>query len=169
MEQLLTENILEVADQIQKEKDKSLSSLKLTSGHDRFLLCLLYQDGMNMGAISDSIGAKPPSTAKFAAKLEQQGYIRRESSALDSRQQHAFLTEEGRKVAEELEVHFKKIDKKYRKKISTKKQDRLMLLLKLLQTNQSKEKPAALKPKKAGKSVKDAIKIKDKKRKKKKD
>jgi len=169
LETLLTDKILIIASDIQKERENTLAKFKITPGHEKFLLCLAHRDGMTMGAISEAIGMKPPSTAKFAAKLEQQGHIKRKSSPLDSRQQHAHLTDSGKQVAIEFEEEFKKIDKKYKKKLSTKKQDRLKLLLQLLQANKRTKSPAALKPKKAGKSAKEAIKAKEKKAKKKKE
>lgn len=169
METLLTEKLLTIAGEIQKEKATVLSSLNITQGHDKFLLCLLSQDGMTMGSISQLIDTKAPSTAKFAAKLEEQGFIRRESSALDSRQQHAFLTDAGKSVAGELEEQYRNIDKALKDKLSQKKQDRLMLLLQKLKADEKGKRPAALKPKKAGKSAKQATKSKEKKRKKKKE
>ena len=177
MEKLLTTRILNTANAINEKRSSFLKIANLAAGQDQFLFALLHVDGMTMGMIAETISAGAPSTTKFATKLEQMGLIRREASRIDSRQQHAFLTEAGRKLVEELGLAYSQIDKIFSKGLKTKDQDRMTKLIEKMNANMAGKKIAAKKPKKAGKAaVKDAGKApdvtrgksKDKKKKKKK-
>jgi len=61
------------------------------------LLGLVYDcDGLSLSAIVDQMDIRPSSASELVSKLEQQGYVRRETNADDKRVTNIFITEAGR-------------------------------------------------------------------------
>ena len=75
----------------------ALSHSGIYAGQDGVILALADQDGLSAGAIADRLGVKPPTMTRTLARMEAQGFVRREADALDGRQMRAVLTDEGRK------------------------------------------------------------------------
>lgn len=59
------------------------------------LLNLAFKDGRNQSELSHITHLKPPTISLGLAKLEEQGYVRRETDPDDQRQTRVFLTEKG--------------------------------------------------------------------------
>lgn len=75
----------------------SLSHSGIYAGQDGVILALAEQDGLSAGMIAERLGVKPPTMTRTLARMEAQGFIRRQADTLDGRQTRAVLTEEGRK------------------------------------------------------------------------
>ena len=75
----------------------SLSMSGIYAGQDGVILALAEQDGLTAGSIAERLGVKPPTMTRTLARMEAQGFIRREADTLDGRQMRALLTEEGRR------------------------------------------------------------------------
>lgn len=168
MKTLLTDRIIFLADEIKDKRNATLKQFGLSPGQDDFLFALLKENGMTMGMLAKTLSLRAPLTAKTAAKLEQKDLIKRTSSKLDSRRQHANLTEKGNKVALGLVEQFEIIDQSYSKLLKPKSIERLEKIIEKLNFSTGKKKPAAKKPKKAGKSLKQATQSKKKNKAKKK-
>ena len=153
---LNTMRLIEVGARIRRKQTDYLAGKAVTPGHDAFLLFLLREDGSTMGMIADQLGIGAPSATKFATKLEAEGHIRRETSRIDSRQNHAFLTEAGRQLAETIAAEYAAIDAAILEKLRAKDGERLAKLVVKLEAavdGKVTDKKAP-KPKKAGKVAK---------------
>ncbi|MCB1439204.1 MAG: winged helix-turn-helix transcriptional regulator [Nitratireductor sp.] len=153
---LNTMRLIEVGARIRRKQTDYLAGKAVTPGHDAFLLFLLREDGSTMGMIADQLGIGAPSATKFATKLEADGHIRRETSRIDSRQNHAFLTEAGRQLAETIAAEYAAIDAAILEKLRAKDGERLAKLVVKLEAavdGKVTDKKAP-KPKKAGKVAK---------------
>jgi DNA-binding MarR family transcriptional regulator len=75
----------------------ALSASGIYAGQDGVILALAEEDGLPAGAIADRLGVKPPTMTRTLARMEAQGFLRREADTADGRQMRAFLSEEGRR------------------------------------------------------------------------
>lgn len=75
----------------------ALSTSGIYAGQDGVILALAEEDGLSAGAIADRLGVKPPTMTRTLARMEAQGFLRRETDAADGRQMRALLTDEGRR------------------------------------------------------------------------
>lgn len=74
----------------------SLSNSGIYAGQDGVILALSQDDGLSAGSIAERLGVKPPTMTRTLARMEAQGFLRREVDALDGRQMRAHLTDAGR-------------------------------------------------------------------------
>lgn len=116
-------------------------------GHDAFLLALKMNPGITMGALAEQLEITASSATKIAIKMETAGLIRREASRIDNRQNHAFLTENGTAVVEEIITAYENLDNKLINNAKPKDIERGLKLFDRLETDPSS---AAKTPKKAG-------------------
>jgi DNA-binding MarR family transcriptional regulator len=75
----------------------SLSASGVYAGQDGVILALSEEDGLPAGVIAERLGVKPPTMTRTLARMEAQGFLRREADEDDGRQMRARLTDEGRK------------------------------------------------------------------------
>ncbi|MGV3552237.1 MarR family winged helix-turn-helix transcriptional regulator [Rhizobium sp.] len=75
----------------------ALSHSGIYAGQDGVILALSEEDGLSAGAIADRLGVKPPTMTRTLARMEAQGFIKREADASDGRQMRAVLTDHGRR------------------------------------------------------------------------
>lgn len=85
----------------------ALSHSGIYAGQDGVILALAEEDGLSAGAIADRLGVKPPTMTRTLARMEAQGFIRRQPDAIDGRQMRAVLTEEGRKHVHAIQLAVK--------------------------------------------------------------
>ena len=143
----LSSRIVGFADTIRASRLSFLQTKDLVAGHDDFLLALGQIDGVTMGTLAESIGISASSATKFATRLEAQNLIRREPSRIDSRQNHAFLTEEGRALVGEIQLAYGQIDQSLVAKMKPKDLERCFRIFDKLESD---SKSVGKKPKKAG-------------------
>ena len=62
----------------------------------RLLRLLNEHDGLSLSEIVDQLDVRPSSASELVSKLEQQGYVRRETNADDKRVTNIFITDGGR-------------------------------------------------------------------------
>ena len=74
----------------------ALSTSGVYAGQDGVILALAESDGLTAGAIAEKLGVKPPTMTRTLARMEAQGFLRREADSADGRQMRAVLTEAGR-------------------------------------------------------------------------
>ena len=74
----------------------ALSHSGIYAGQDGVILALAAEDGLSAGAIAERLGVKPPTMTRTLARMEAQGFIRRQADIVDGRQMRAMLTDQGR-------------------------------------------------------------------------
>ncbi|GIL01913.1 MAG: MarR family transcriptional regulator [Alphaproteobacteria bacterium] len=80
-----------------------LLQLGIYSGQDTLLKTLARQDGQSMSELAAALGVRPPTVSKMVARLEAQGFVRRQGSPRDSRRAHVHLTEAGTGLLERID------------------------------------------------------------------
>lgn len=75
---------------------RKLAPLNIGAGQYPYLLALFMEDGQSQQTLADRLGVDKSAAARAIARLEQSGYIRRESDANDRRSRMVFVTEKGR-------------------------------------------------------------------------
>lgn len=143
----LSARVLHLAGSIAEKRNAFLAAKNLQPGQDHFLLALNEANGITMGALAEKTGNSASSTTKIATRLEAEGLVRRETSRVDSRQNHAFLTDKGKALAEEIVGAFQALDAELVSRARPKDVDRGFKLFDRLETDPSS---AAKTPKKAG-------------------
>ncbi|AKL95999.1 transcriptional regulator MarR family [Clostridium aceticum] len=81
--------------------------VKLNISEERTLMSLLREEGSPMTEYSKKVGLTKGSFTTVADRLEGKGLIKRTSVCDDRRKNALFLTEEGKKVAKEIDAYFK--------------------------------------------------------------
>jgi len=80
-----------------------LSQHGVTFGQWIFLRILWMKDGLSQRELSRHAGVTEPTTHSALQRLEAQGLVTRRNLPGNNRRQHAFLTEEGRRLRDKLE------------------------------------------------------------------
>jgi DNA-binding MarR family transcriptional regulator len=75
-----------------------LASFRIGSGQYIFLLAIAGKERITQKALSEELLIDKTTTAKAIAKLEAEGYVRREPDSADNRYHLLYLTETGRAV-----------------------------------------------------------------------
>ncbi|MDL2281359.1 MarR family transcriptional regulator [Selenomonadales bacterium OttesenSCG-928-I06] len=70
-------------------------------GQGKLLYIILNNDGISQKEIVHLLDIRPSSVGELVSKLEQQGFVEKRANEEDKRVSNIFLTEAGRKVAEE--------------------------------------------------------------------
>jgi DNA-binding MarR family transcriptional regulator len=78
--------------------------MKLSPGVIKMLMRLSKEDGVSMGDVARSIGVDPSYITALVDDLDQRGLARREPAPYDRRVKIIVLTEEGRKVGQEIDA-----------------------------------------------------------------
>jgi DNA-binding MarR family transcriptional regulator len=85
----------------------ALSTSGVYAGQDGVILALVETDGLTAGAIAERLGVKPPTMTRTLARMEAQGFLKREPDSADGRQMRAVLTDAGRKHVHAIELAVK--------------------------------------------------------------
>jgi len=79
---------------------REITSTDIATSHRSLILNLAYKDGRTQLELARLTHLKPPTVSLSLAKLEDQGYVRREADPNDLRQTRVYLTEKGRALNE---------------------------------------------------------------------
>lgn len=71
------------------------------TGQQRVLAILRLEDGLSQSYLTNILDLRPSSVAELLKKLENSGYITRKESEKDKRNKLVYLTEDGKKIADE--------------------------------------------------------------------
>ena len=151
----LSSRVLAVAGKIRQQRIADLSTKGLSEGHDDYLLGIHRNPGITMGDLATLLEISPSSTTKIAIKLEELGFVRREASRIDNRQNHAFLTDSGTALANEIALSHAGYDAELATRLKGKDMERLVRILDRLE---GRGEPVGKKPRKAGKKKEPAAK-----------
>ncbi|MFC6322843.1 MarR family winged helix-turn-helix transcriptional regulator [Companilactobacillus baiquanensis] len=98
----LTNNLMKQLHFISKASNNFMHQNKQRlSGQQRVLAILRLEDGLSQSYLADVLDLRPSSIAELLKKLENSGYISRKESKKDKRNKLVFLTEDGRKIADD--------------------------------------------------------------------
>ncbi|MEF2073135.1 MarR family winged helix-turn-helix transcriptional regulator [Consotaella aegiceratis] len=117
-----------------------LASLDIYPGQDALLLALSEADGLSLRELATRLSVRPPTITKTIARLAAQGLVDKRASDQDARQSHAFLTERGEQIVDEVRLAQRDVERLGLKGLSTKE---IKLLRKLLQRVERNLEPAA--------------------------
>ncbi len=81
----------------------ALNALNIYEGQQNLLMELWNEDGLAQGELTRRLGVEAATVSKGIERMENAGFIRRESSKEDARVNHVFLTDLGRSM--EVPVH----------------------------------------------------------------
>ncbi|MCW4115332.1 MarR family transcriptional regulator [Aurantimonas sp. MSK8Z-1] len=112
-----------------------LSELEIYPGQDAVLLALGDHDGMSLRDLAARLAVRPPTITKTVARLIAQGLIEKRSSETDARQSHAFLSEKGRALVDEVRAAQKAVERSALKGLSDKERKTLRKLLQRVEKN----------------------------------
>jgi DNA-binding MarR family transcriptional regulator len=80
------------------------AQMKLSPGVIKMLVRLYKEDGISMGDVARSIGVDPSYITALVDDLDQRGLARREPAPYDRRVKIIVLTDEGRKLGQEIDA-----------------------------------------------------------------
>ncbi len=80
----------------------SMAGFDVTQEQWNILVHLAHQDGISQQDLANRYGRSKVSTMNLLKKLEKRGLVCRETNPLDGRYNRVYLTEEGRKLQQDL-------------------------------------------------------------------
>lgn len=114
-----------------------LAPYRIGSGQYIFLMAIAYGQPVTQKALSEQLLIDKTTTAKAIAKLEAEGYVRREADPSDNRYQLLYLTEAGGEVVPKVQEALGRVKSKTRKGISDEEYNVLLGLLRTVLRNVS--------------------------------
>ncbi len=112
-----------------------LAPFRIGSGQYIFLMAISFQQPITQKALSEKLLIDKTTTAKAIAKLEAEGYVRREADPADNRYHLLYLTDSGREVVPKVQEALGRVKSKTRKGITDEEYDMLLGLLKTVLRN----------------------------------
>lgn len=116
-----------------------LAPYRIGSGQYIFLMAIASRQPVTQKALSEKLLIDKTTTAKAIAKLETEGYVRREADPADNRYQLLYLTESGREVVPKVREALGRVKNQTRKGIADEDYDLLIDLLKTVLRNLSEQ------------------------------
>ncbi|RED55746.1 MarR family winged helix-turn-helix transcriptional regulator [Cohnella lupini] len=114
-----------------------LAPYRIGSGQYIFLMAIAGQEKITQKALSEDLLIDKTTTAKAIAKLEAEGYVRREADPADNRYQLLYLTEAGRAVVPKVQEGLNRVKSIARRGISDEEYAFMLVLLKKVLRNVS--------------------------------
>lgn len=118
---------------------KELAPYRIGAGQYIFLMAIASRQPVTQKALSEKLLIDKTTTAKAIAKLEAEGYVRREVDPADNRYHLLYLTDSGRKVVPKVQEALGSVKSQTRKGITDEKYDLLLSLLKIVLYNLSEQ------------------------------
>jgi DNA-binding MarR family transcriptional regulator len=119
----------------------ALSTSGVYAGQDGVILALAETDGLTAGAIAERLGVKPPTMTRTLARMEAQGFLKREADSADGRQMRAMLTEAGRRHVHAIELAVKATENFAIEGLSDKELRQFLKVLRKINRNLGPEEP----------------------------
>lgn len=114
-----------------------LAPYRIGSGQYIFLMAIAFREPVTQKSLSESLLIDKTTTAKAIAKLEAEGYVRREVDAADNRFQLLYLTPAGREIAPKVQEALNRVKQKTRRGITDEEYQLLLRLLRIVLGNVS--------------------------------
>jgi len=114
-----------------------LAPFRIGSGQYIFLMAVAGKERITQKALSKELLIDKTTTAKAIAKLEVEGYVRREPDPADNRYQLLYLTEAGRAVVPKVQEALDRVKQQSRIGISDEEYAFMLVMLKKVLRNVS--------------------------------
>lgn len=114
-----------------------MAPFRIGSGQYIFLMAIAGQEQITQKALSEELLIDKTTTAKAIAKLEAEGYVRREADPADNRFQLLYLTEAGQAVVPKVQEALNRVKNIARKGITDEEYALMLDLLKKVLRNVS--------------------------------
>ncbi|WP_246070565.1 MarR family winged helix-turn-helix transcriptional regulator [Paenibacillus kobensis] len=114
-----------------------LAPYRIGSGQYIFLMAIAGREAITQKGLSEKLLIDKTTTAKAIAKLEAEGYVRREADPSDNRYQLLYLTEEGRQVVPMVQEALNRVKSRTRKGMTDEEYGLMLKLLKKVLRNLS--------------------------------
>ncbi|MWC29784.1 MarR family winged helix-turn-helix transcriptional regulator [Paenibacillus sp. MMS18-CY102] len=114
-----------------------LAPYRIGSGQYIFLMAIAFQEAVTQKELSEKLLIDKTTTAKAIAKLEAEGYVRREVDPADNRYQLLFLTDAGIEVVPKVQEALDRVKNQTRKGIADEEYSVMMRLLQTVLRNLS--------------------------------
>lgn len=85
--------------------DRRLRPLGFSHSRWLLLLHLSRKDGSTHSELAQMMGIEPPTLVRMVDHMEQEGLLKRCASETDRRVKHLWLSDAGKRVAEEIRAH----------------------------------------------------------------
>lgn len=112
-----------------------LAPYRIGSGQYIFLMAIAFGQPVTQKALSEKLLIDKTTTAKAVAKLEAEGYVRREPDPADNRYHLLYLTDVGHEVVPKVQEALSRVKSKTRKGIGDEEYGLLLTLLKTVLHN----------------------------------
>ncbi|GGE25174.1 MarR family transcriptional regulator [Aureimonas endophytica] len=112
-----------------------LAVRELYPGQDAVLLALGEEAGLSLRDLATRLAVRPPTITKTMARLSAQGFIEKRASPRDARQSHAFLTEKGEALLEEIKTAQRSVERAALAGFTDRDRRRLKKLLRRVEKN----------------------------------
>lgn len=112
-----------------------LSPYRIGSGQYIFLMAIASRQPITQKELSQRLLIDKTTTAKAIAKLEAEGYVRREPDPVDNRYHLLYLTDSGRETVPQVQTALARVKNKTRKGITDEQYDLLLSLLQIVLRN----------------------------------
>jgi DNA-binding MarR family transcriptional regulator len=93
-----------------KTADQFMTQSKIFRGQGMMLMFLSEHEGLTHSEIAEKLNISPAAATKVIKRLEEEGYIQRQSDEKDERLSRVFMQEAGRAVISGIKSSFKKLD-----------------------------------------------------------
>lgn len=114
-----------------------LAPYRIGSGQYIFLMAIASRQPITQKTLSEELLIDKTTTAKAIAKLEAEGYVRRETDPTDNRYQLLYLTASGHEVVPKVQEALGRVKNQTRKGISDEQYDQLIGMLQTVLRNLS--------------------------------
>ncbi|MFF2885528.1 MarR family winged helix-turn-helix transcriptional regulator [Paenibacillus sp. NPDC057967] len=112
-----------------------LAPFRIGSGQYIFLMAVAFRQPVTQKELSETLLIDKTTTAKAIAKLEAEGYVRREANPADNRYQLLYLTDAGQDVVPRVQEALARVKNKTRKGIGDEEYDQLLCMLQTVLRN----------------------------------
>jgi len=112
-----------------------LAPYRIGSGQYIFLMAIAFQQPITQKELSQKLHIDKTTAAKAIARLEAEGYVRREADPADNRYHQLYLTDSGREVVPRVQEALARVKNKTRKGISDEEYSLLISLLQVVLRN----------------------------------
>ena len=112
------------------DKMREIGDNTVSGSYRHLIFHLAQKDGRTQLELARLTHLKPPTVSLSLAKLEAEGYIRREADPVDLRQTRVYLTEKGRETDNKAREAFFDLENEVVSELSEEEQKRLITTLK---------------------------------------
>ncbi|MGL5753575.1 MAG: MarR family winged helix-turn-helix transcriptional regulator, partial [Paraclostridium sp.] len=112
--------------------EEEYKKYNIGSGQYQFLIYLYYKDGVSHDELTERLSVDKVVTTRSIAKLEEEGYIRRELKSDDKRKYKIYLTEKAMNLKSDIFKISDKLEGKFTENLSDKDTEDLFRILRTI-------------------------------------